>query len=180
MGKSGLGVLLFLISPIFLAVHIVQEVHTNYIYDKTIQSYWDLGVKASTLEQKAAYINDFVEALDAAQLHGNDAVVFPTPNNSAEQNMVALKSLQSRMREIQHMDVTSFQYQQAMLQITAQEQGEAQSMLDTLKGVWYKSNHFFLWRWVDALRYILEILLGAIGLGLIVGTRKIRRRPALS
>jgi len=179
MGKSGIGTLMFLIAPIFLTVHLVQEVYTNYIYDKTVQSYWDLGVKASTLEQKAAYIDQFVEALDAAHLRGSDAIIFPTPNNSAEQNMIALKSLQSRMREIQHMDVTSFQYQQAISQITAQEQGEARSMLDTLRGVWYKSNHFFLWGWVDTLRYVFEFLLGAIGILLLLGSGKLRKRPAV-
>jgi len=160
-----------LIVVLVLGFHIVSEAYTMYLYDSRIQSYWDLAVKASTLDQKAAFLDQFVDALEAANLHGNDALIWATPNNSAEQNMVALKSLQKRMQEIKGMDVTSFQYQQAISQITAQEQGEAQSMLSTLRGVWFKSNHFWLWGKIDALRWLLEIVV--CGIILIIGYVKL-------
>lgn len=71
-----------------------------------------------------------------------------TPNESVPQNMVTLKSLQARMHEIENMDVSSFQYQQAMAQITGQEQGEAHAMLGVFREAWYLRHHFFLWSWM--------------------------------
>ncbi len=99
-------------------------------------------MKVSTLNQKAISLDNYVMALEYSGLSGNNALVFETPNNSYEQNMVVLKSLQTRMHEIQGLDVQSFRYQQAISQITAQEQRRADDRLATFRGIWFRSNHF--------------------------------------
>jgi hypothetical protein len=94
-------------------------------------------VKVSTLNQKAISLDNYWMALEYSGVSGSNALVFEAPNNSYEQNMVVLKSLQTRMHEIQ-----SFRYQQAISQITAQEQGRADDRLATFRGIWFRSNHF--------------------------------------
>jgi hypothetical protein len=113
---------------------IAAEVFADFEYENSIGSYWSLSEKASSLDAKADYLNKFVAAVEAAHLEGNNAIFLRTPDNSIEQNMVALHSLQKRMNEIKGMDVTSFAYQQAIQQITAQEQGEASKLLGVIEG----------------------------------------------
>ena len=144
-------------------IWIVYEVRASYDYDNTIGSYWSLGIKASTLQQKSTYLDQYVGALEAQHLEGMyDAAFLKTPDNSYDQNMVALKSLQGRMHQIQGMDEQSFAYQSAMAQITAQEQGQADHLTSTFEGCWFLRNNSLLWGWHDALVWIALIVFGII------------------
>jgi hypothetical protein len=162
-----IGWMLVALFVVFLIWSITAEILADYEYDNSIGSYWSLSVKASTLAAKADYLDKFVKAVDAAQLTGNDAIFLKTPDNGIEQNLVTLHSLQTRMNEIRGMDVTSFAYQQAISQITAQEQDEASNLLGVIKGVWYLKNHSMLWGWVDFLKWALLMLIPFIGAVLI-------------
>ena len=62
------------------------------------------------------------------------------------------------------MNVASFEYQTAIQQITAQEQGEAQAMLEVFSGIWWKNNYIFLWDWIAAVEVFFCIFLIAVGL----------------
>jgi hypothetical protein len=128
------------------------EFRADNEYSNFAGSYWELSDKASTLQQKSTYLDQYVSALKTpGKFAPNNATIFPTPNNSFDQNMVALLSLQGRMHEIQGMDAQSFAYQTAISQITAQEQGEAHGMTGTLEGCWFLQNHWFLWGWHDGI-----------------------------
>jgi hypothetical protein len=155
-----------ILAIVFLAFWIRHEVVVDYEYNNGIGSYWSLGVKASTLQQKTVYLDQYVATLEAQHLGGtHDAVWLRTPDNGYDQNMVALKSLQGRMHQIQGMDEQSFAYQTAMQQITAQEQGEADHLTGTFEGCWYLHNYPGLWEWIDALVWffwIIWLILGII------------------
>jgi hypothetical protein len=136
----------------------------HYEYSKEISSNWDLADKSSTIAEKSRYIDKFVMALEQSGLKGKyNAIIFPTPNNSFDANLKALKSLQSRLQEIQTMDVTSFQYQTAIQQITAQEQGEAQDMLSVFSGIWLKEKNILLWDWIMGLVVTLSLICLCVG-----------------
>lgn len=143
------------------------EIMAEYQYDREIGSYWELSVKASSLETKAMYLNEFVAALEYSGIQevGYNALYLKTPDNSVANNLLTLHSLQNRMNEIKGMDVQSFAYQQAIQQITAQEQGEATHMLAELQGAWYLKNHFYLWNWVDVIRW--SVLIVALSVSVI-------------
>lgn len=146
-----------------------NEILTDYRYENSIGSYWELSDKASTLQQKSTYLDQYVAALEGAGLTGtNNAVFLKTPNNSFDQNMVALKSLQGRMHQIQGMDETSFAYQTAIQQITAQEQGEASHLTGTFEGCWYLERHTMLWGWIDAIIWLMLIGTGVTGIVLLM------------
>ena len=118
----------------------------SYAYRNQISSYWTLADKASTIDQKSEYIDKYVQALKDAKLDGlKDAWFLNTPNISFDENFKALLSLQTRLSEIKTMNPSSFEYQTAIQQITAQEQGQADEMLNNFISCWYKKNHFVLW-----------------------------------
>lgn len=151
--------LLVIVVLIWLGGNIYGEVSGDYEIDRTIWAEWCLADRASTIPQKSQHIDHFVAALEASGLRGeHDAVWLLTPQNGFDANLDALKTLQERLREIQGIDVTSFQYQTAIQQITAQEQGEATYMLQAFRGCWWKTHHFFLWGWVGAVNWLLLAL----------------------
>ncbi len=154
--------LFFGVTILWLVTLIVAYVLADYDYSKQIESYWALAEKASTIQQKSAYLDRFVAALEATQLAENNALFLKTPDNNVSHNMTALKSLQGRMHEIIRMDPSSFQYQQAMYQITAQEQGEAKEMLQVFSGAWWLEHHLFLWAWIGLFHFILVLVLSAV------------------
>jgi hypothetical protein len=131
---------------------IASAVSATYQYDRDFESHWKLADRASTIVAKSKHMDDFVAALEGAKLSGqHNAAIFKTPTNGFDENLAALKTLQGRLREVQGMDPRSFEYQTAMQQITAQEQGEAGGMLGVLEGCWWKQHHPLLWSWWGAL-----------------------------
>jgi hypothetical protein len=158
------GIILTVLFSVVLILDITNGILGSYQYEKNIQSYWNLADKASTIPQKSEYINKFVVALEESRFEGKyNAIFLETPDNSFDLNLEALKTLQQRLKEIETMDVTSFEYQTAMQQITGQEQGEAYNMLKIFKGIWWKENHFLLWNWICAVNIILSIIFIIIG-----------------
>jgi hypothetical protein len=128
-------------------------IKTDYNYSRDYESYWDLAVKASTIEKKIEGIDLFVEALNKSNLQGkHNALFLETPNNGFNENFDALKSLQVRLHEIKEMDIKSFEYQTALAQITQQEQNEAHEMLAVFRGIWFLKNNLLFWGWVEFLQ----------------------------
>ena len=154
------GILLLVGSILLSAIWIFNYVGANAEWENEIGANWTLADKSSTIAEKSDYINKFVEALEKANLQGtNDALFFPTPDNNFDKNLQALKTLQARLETIKTMKQDSFEYQTAIQQITAQEQGEAQNMLSVLEGSWYKVNHYFLWNNLIILFGIITLIL---------------------
>ena len=137
-------------------------------YNNEIYNYWSLADKSSTIETKSEYIDKFVYALDNAGLRGKyNAIWLQNPDNSFDNNLEMLKTLQTRLHEIKQMNVSSFEYQQAMAQITSQEQGEANNMLSVFSGVWYLKNYPWLWNWITPIVFIFGLLFFLSGYDLI-------------
>lgn len=170
MTAKGIGGWILTTSSILLAISIYYEVIVDYEYSNSVGSYWELSVKASTLEQKAEYLDRFVLQVTKAELSGNNAIWLKTPDNSIEQNMIALHSLQTRMNEIKGMDVQSFQYQQAISQITSQEQDEAHRLLEVISGCWYLKYHWLMWGWIDVVKWIFLVILLIVGIIILIAT----------
>ena len=159
------GVVYISIGIIGLIVMIFFAVIGNYQYERDYESYWNLAEKASTIQQKAEYVNKFVVGFKGKGFEGDyNAVFFKTPDNSFDKNLEALESLKTRLDQIQKMNVSSFEYQTAIQQITAQEQGEAQDMLKVFSGIWWKNNYFFLWQWVAGFEVVFCLFLIVVGL----------------
>lgn len=155
------AILLTIGLALWAVVGLGVAVYADFEYTRDVQSYWELADKASTLKQKAEYVTQFAQAVDSAGLAGtHNALFLKTPDNSFDANRRALASLQGRLEEIMGMDTKSFEYQQAILQITQQEQGEAQRMLKVLEGCWFKEHYRLWWDWIG----LLHVLAWFVGL----------------
>lgn len=145
--KTFFALLMSVLSILWLALVIGLVVSGEYRLSKKCMSYWNLADKASTLDAKSEYINQFVKSLDAHDFSEYNAIWLKTPNNSFERNVSAVKTLQARLLKIKTLDENSFAYQTAIQQITAQEQGEAKEMLIVISGCWWMKNCFIMWNW---------------------------------
>jgi hypothetical protein len=143
-----IGLVLLLIGLSMAAGLIIGGVDCSQTYAREYQSYWDLAERASTITAKCDYIDSFATRLGNSGLAGTyDARVYKNRGNAFDDNYAALKTLQSRLHEIKKMDVASTQYQFAIQQITAQEQGEAASMMKILYGCYVNTKYPRLWEW---------------------------------
>ena len=163
-----IGIILVIIGLMSTVGLFGAHILTDNQYNNEIYNYWSLADKSSTIETKSEYIDKFVNALDNAGLNNRyNAIWLQNPDNSFDKNLEMLKTLQTRLHEIKQMNVSSFEYQQAMAQITSQEQGEASNMLSVLSGVWYLKNYPWLWNWIMFLLVVSGAQLLIIGYYLI-------------
>lgn len=149
-------IITFIVATVLLAIYGFLSVRAHYEYEREVKASWTLADKSSTIPAKRQHLDKFVSILENQGLNGRyNALMYPTADNSFDANVTALKTLQQRLHEIEGMDIRSFEYQTAIQQITAQEQGEAQAMLEVFEGTWYLKNHFLMWDYVSILIFIL-------------------------
>lgn len=159
------GMFITIISVILIAIYSISGAKSFNKYENEVGSYWSLADKSSTIPAKAAYIDKFVDALTSQHLEGkHNAIWLENPDNNFDMNFTALKTLQLRLHEIEKMDVTSFEYNTAINQITAQEQGEAGAMIGVFHGVWFKEHAFMWWDWVAGLTIFSLIVMLILGI----------------
>lgn len=161
-----LGTFLIVIGLGTAVAWIWTGLYAGYEWDNQVLSNWTLSDKSSTLEAKSGYMDKFVQALQSSNLADNDALIYKTADNNCANNITAVSTLRDRLNQIKGMDESSFQYQQAIQQITAQEQGESDKLIGTLNGCWMKTHHYILWNgWFDVIGFLVvigSILLGGI------------------
>lgn len=147
---------------------LLLDTKANYKFEKDYMSNWTLAEKSSTLEAKSVYLSKFLDSLKGGYENGNfsshNALFLKTDDNSFSKNLEALETLNSRLKEISTIDPNSFQYNTAIQQITAQEQGEAWAMLDVFEGCYYMSNYPYLWGWIGMGLFGVFSWIGGCGL----------------
>jgi hypothetical protein len=111
------GIGLFLVGLVIAGAYLSYQIVGYYGWKNTVYSYWTLSDRSSTLAAKETNITSRVGAL--GDLSGSAALIFKTPQNDCQNNIAAVKTLQSRLTELEGMDESSFQYQTAIQQITA-------------------------------------------------------------
>ncbi len=155
-----IGSLLAIGTVIVFGMLVWNGIKVQYQWNNQYGSYWSLADKASSLEQKSAYVDQFVAGVQGAGLNGcNDTLFFPTPDNSFDQNMVALVSLQTRLKDIQSQDPSSLGYAQSIQQITSQEQDDNGAVISVVEDCWYKQNHYFWWNDFENLGAFIGIII---------------------
>jgi hypothetical protein len=154
-------IVLAVITLWMVGAQIQQCVMFDYRFEKNYEYAWNLADKSSTIEAKATYIRQFVSLLESNQpdFAEYNAKWLYTPDNSFAMNLAALKTLRDRLQEVMTMDVKSFEYQTAIQQITAQEQGEAGKLISTIKGCWLKEKYPLAWNWYVPVWIFLWLIL---------------------
>lgn len=170
-----IGIIFLVMSIIMGIIFTGTGIYADYILNKEYKSYWTLADRSSTLEAKEQYITIFVDKLNENRQDFSEynALFLKTKQNSFDYNLQAVMTLQSRLREIKNMNTSSFEYQTAIQQITAQEQGEAQEMLQDIYSCWYLKNYPLLWNWIAMIFgcLIFLMIIGSFALIEIGGER---------
>lgn len=165
--------LLIIIALITWGIQGCSTVRSHYTYDAAYGNLWALADRSSTIAAKQQYIAQFSAALEAGYARGDfsrhDAIWLKTPKNSFEANLSALKTLSDRLSQIQGMNPSSFEYNTAIQQITAQEQGEASAMLETFHNCFDLANYPMAWGWISGVIAVAAVI--AFSLGIEIGTR---------
>lgn len=161
--KNETPLLLIAIGILLLIIQDITQIKASFTLEKNYTQLWELADKSSTIPAKRKLIGDFVAALEAGrrEFSSHDAVWLQTPNNSFESNLAALRSLSGRLAQIEDMAPDSFQYNTAIQQITAQEQGEAHRLLSVIRGCYELKSYPVVWGWIGG-------IICAIACGLII------------
>ena len=166
-----LGYLLLVGGVLMLALQIRSSILSRYTYEKQFSNLWELADKSSTIPAKQQYITQFLTALKVGETNGvfadYDATWLKTPNNSFTANIKAIQTLSDRLTQIQDMDPASFQYNTAIQQITAQEQGEAHRMLSVFEGCYRRECYPIVWGWICTVTILLSVLAVIAGIVLL-------------
>lgn len=153
-----------IILGVFLCVYQIQtQIRASYRLEKYYTNLWELADKSSTISAKYQYLLQFSSALQLGYNRGefasHDAIWLQTPNNSFESNLKALTSLVERLAEIREMNPSSFEYNTAIQQITAQEQGEAGKIMAIFRGCYELASYPAIWGWIGFLLLLFECVL---------------------
>ena len=166
-----LGYLLLVGGVIMLALQIRSSILSRYTYEKQFSNLWELADKSSTIPAKQQYITQFLYALKAGETNGvfadYDATWLKTPNNSFAANIKAIQTLSDRLTQIQDMDPASFQYNTAIQQITAQEQGEAHRMLAVFEKCYDRECYPIIWGWIGVVFTMTAVVIVIAGIVLL-------------
>lgn len=160
--------IILVISILAICLYIIFGVVSHNKYNTNFDANWELSKSAATIEQKSIYIDKFVQAIENGGFDGKfDAIFNPNDNNSYEQNLIALKTLQQRLHELKSLPMTSFDYNTALQQITEQQCKMSNNIIYTFSGIWYKEHYILLWNWiclVGVCIFIIGIICSCISL----------------
>ena len=149
----------FLISVI---THSTVSYVAHKKYEQNISAPWELALRSSTLSEKSKLIDKYISNIESnrTDFASHDAIFFKTDVNSFDHNLIALKTLQTRLNEIQKMDQDKLAYSKAIEQITAQEQDNSKAfgMNHSIKGSYFLKNHKCSWKWIALLISLMESL----------------------
>lgn len=94
----------------------------HYFYSKNVQSYYSLSVKSSTADKKLDYLIQYEnKLLNYGLTSGSAAIIFKTPDNDAYHQYQVLLTIKERLEVISQMDMDSFEYQQALYELSRTE-----------------------------------------------------------
>lgn len=167
MRSTGIGFLILSVMGIIFQV--TKYIQASYYFEKNYSYTWKLAERGSTIEIKRQKLQEFAKLLHESQEFSEyDAVFLKTGANSFVNNLAALDTLVDRLSQIQKMSPISFEYNTAIQQITAQEQGEAQEMLQVFYHCYLLGQYPTVWCWIEATVWMIIFLVTAVGVVLVV------------
>ena len=123
-----------------------------YLYSVNVSQYLKLADDASTAQTKLEYLNKYKEATIKHIKRNEGRYVFKQNRLTRDVQLSIIDTLISRLNDMNKMDTKSFEYQQAMLQITGQEFDHTINEIDgVIHSCWLRQNSFavfclwFLW-----------------------------------
>lgn len=137
------------ITVVFVLLLAYSYLYYLYAYDVKIGQHLSLSDDASTAVKKLEYMDVYIGAI-AKNIHRNDArFVFKRERLTCDAQLTILGTLKQRLEETTKMNPESFEYQQAMAQISGQEYDHTLDSIDNIiHSCWLRQNMlvvFTLW-----------------------------------
>lgn len=151
--------LIFLISAILFILAMVLGIYTAYHYNVDCGQYLSLADDASTANAKLVYLKEYKDAVSQIK-EENANYIFQQKRYTKSEQLKVLDTLINRLEITSQMDVKSFEYQQAMYQISGQEMNHTLEVINSVFYWCYAREHAYF-----ILHYILwGILFLVVGL----------------
>jgi hypothetical protein len=134
-----------LITIAYLMILINSLVYRYYSYEVKVGQYLELSDDASTAKVKLEYLKQFIDAIEKNITRNDARYIFKKERLTKDAQLKIIKTLQTRLEETAEMKPESFEYQQAMSQISGQEYDHTFSEIDNIiRGCWSRQNDFAL------------------------------------
>jgi hypothetical protein len=114
--KLSLTVVFLVIAVILTANYVVWN---KWWYPKTYEYALKLADDSSLPEQKAAYLEEYIEKIK--DISGPPRYIFTRPDLDLNKQRIILQGLVKRFKDIAKLDPKEMAYQQGMFQLTGQE-----------------------------------------------------------
>jgi hypothetical protein len=153
-----------ILSLLIWSVLAVSYIGTSFAWERDYGSKWELADRASTIKAKADLVASFLNSIELSPSRFSDhnAIFLRTDQNSLKRNLDALRTLSLRLEEISMMDPRSPEYQWAIQQITAQEQGEAEGLIGTIRGCFFLGTMSLAWGWIGISLVLMPICMWCV------------------
>jgi len=157
--KMIIGALLVLFSLVVLVWGLIA---CSYSYDVAVGQYVKLADDASTAQLKTDYLSQYTRAIDARILRNDARFIFKCERLTRDTQLKVIGSLMERLRDTTAMDPKSFEYQQAMLQLTGQEFDHTLQEVDIImQSCWLRQSPGMVFGlWFSWLFFLVGILVG--------------------
>ena len=159
---KALGICMVIMGIVLFIVSIVFVICFEYSYDKNFGQYLKLADDASTAKVKLDYFRQYKEAVMEIQRE-NAAYVFKQRQYTKSEQLKILDSLLKRLEDTSEMNEKSFEYQQAMYQISGQELNHTLNRINEIfKSCYLRSGamaYWCIWNWIPM---IIIFILGVI------------------
>jgi len=146
-----LGIFLVLTSiALSLLFGIHGLVRYFYTYDVQIGQYLKLADDASTASCKLEYLQKYAEQIKANITRNQARFIFQRERLTRDTQLRIIQTLIERLRITSEMNPASFEYQQAMAQITSQEFNHTlKDINEVIRSCWFRQSPliFELWFW---------------------------------
>ena len=134
----------------------------DYQYDINYSQYLKLADDASTPDAKFSYLKQYRDAVSA--ISRNDAFyVFKQKQYTRDEQLKILDTLLFRLDSASRMSASSFEYQQAMYQISGQEMNHTLERIDNVFMSCYMRSGAFFAYWC-MFNWFIVVALGVFGL----------------
>lgn len=123
--------ILFSFAIVLMTVSFISYVVFDYSYNKNFGQYLKLADDASTADVKLTYFKQYRDAVNTINRE-NAAYVFQQKQYTKSEQLKILDTLIIRLEETNKMNPASFEYQQAMYQISGQEFNHTLERIDDI------------------------------------------------
>ena len=163
MKKLGITIIvLCVVLWIFLLIH--GMIYYGYWYDVKVGQYVKLSDDASTADVKLQYLVKYAEQVKSLIKRNDARYVFKRERLTRDAQVRIIETLVERLKQASEMNPKSFEYQQAMAQISGQEYDHTLQEIDgIMRSCWLRQASIVVFGlWISWLPCLIGCIIGVV------------------